>query len=276
MTGAAHLPTFADESIRRAAAAFSRGAPQEAEQLAREVLARDPRHPVAQHMVGVALLVQGRPADAIAPLRAALGLRSDSAVATQLATALRLTGNLAEAEKLLRPIIGQTPPYPAAFHELAALLHTGRRFREANEVAARGLAIAPNLPDLWIVSGMSRLDVGDRAAARAQLAKALSLAPEHPRALLGMGVAWLEDGRFSEAADFLQRAIRTGQAPAQAFLSLAASLLELRRSEEALDCLRRAVAADPGLYPKALKTLVTAGRGQFALKPSDMERLLKP
>lgn len=79
----------------------------------------------------------------------------------------------------------------------------------------------------------------------------------------------------ANAAAFFQRAVQTGQAPAQTLISLASCLFELKRSDEAMDCLRRAIAADSTLYAKAVKTLVTAARGQFSLKPSEIEKTLK-
>jgi tetratricopeptide (TPR) repeat protein len=264
-----------DEAIRQAAAAFARGAPQDAERLARAALAQSPRYLTALQMIGVALLMQGRAKEAVAPLREARGQRQDAVLDTQLATALRLTGASGEAEALLRPVVQNTPPYPPAFHELAALLHATRRFAEADQIAVRGLAIAPQMPDLWIVSGMSRLDLGDRAGARRQLDKALSIAPDHPRALYALGIVYLESGDFNGAAGLLQRALQTGQAPAQAFVSLASCLFELGRREEGIECLRRAIEADPALYPKAVKVLVTTSRGLFILKPSAIEALLK-
>ena len=268
--------TEMETALQQAKAAMARGTPHDSERIARDILSKHPQHPVASHVLGVALLVLGRPQEAVGPLRDASKAGADPVLQTQLATALRLTGEHAEAERLLTPIVAQRPPYAPAFHELAALLHSTRRFREADDIAARGLAAAPQIPDLWIVSGMSRLDLGDRAGARVQLAKALSLAPEHPRALHGLGSVCFEEGDFGKAAEFFQRALSTRQAPPQTFISLASCLFEMGRSEDGLDCLRQAIAADPGLYAKAVKALVTVSRGQFSLRPSDIEKLLKP
>jgi Tfp pilus assembly protein PilF len=48
---------------------------------------------------------------------------------------------------------------------------TGERLDEATELLGRGLALAPNRPDLLFVLAQVQLRRGDRAAARAALEK---------------------------------------------------------------------------------------------------------
>src|SRR5437763_15617323 len=68
-----------------------------AERIARDLLERRRQSPEALHLLGRALLAQQRPDEAIAPLEQAARLRTDPAIETDLAIALRDTGQLAGA-----------------------------------------------------------------------------------------------------------------------------------------------------------------------------------
>src|ERR1700716_3351414 len=87
----------AADALQRAAAALQNRRPDEAERIAAEVLAKEPQHPGASHLLGVALVEQGRPREAIAPLEEAARRRSDAVVETHLAMALRQVGRSAQA-----------------------------------------------------------------------------------------------------------------------------------------------------------------------------------
>jgi len=81
-----------DVTLQWATAAINRGRGEDAERLAREVLARIPQHPKALDILGCALLLQGRPEQAVAPLEKAARTRQDPAIETRLAVALRQIG----------------------------------------------------------------------------------------------------------------------------------------------------------------------------------------
>jgi cytochrome c-type biogenesis protein CcmH/NrfG len=59
------------EALQQALFALNGQRPQEAERIASEVLKTDPRHVRALHILGCALLMQGRGEDAIPPLQSA-------------------------------------------------------------------------------------------------------------------------------------------------------------------------------------------------------------
>ena len=253
-------------------AAIQSRQPDVAERIARDVLARDGRHPGALHMVGLALLAQGRAREAVAPLEQA-------AVHAPMPSSRRIwrsrcgsSGRRQQALPVLERATTRQPAFPLAFHELGVLLFSLRRLAEAQAVLERGLEIAPAMPELSVVLGGVFLDRLDRPNAKLAFARALACAPGHAGALYGLGTVLMDDGDFAAAADRFRQALARDPGYAQARLNLGTCLLELGRWDEAIECLRAVVKAAPMLYTKALQTLVTAGRGRFWLKPKRRRR----
>ena len=257
-----------DAALQRAAAAIRNGRPDQAERAARDILAKNSRHPGALHLLGYALLTQQRPLEAIAPLEEAARNRADPVIETHLAIALRQSGRTADAGKWLERAVARQPPFALAFHELGVLLFATRRLGEAEAVLKRGLEIAPAMPELSVVLGGIFLDRADRANAKLAFARALANAPGHASALFGLGAALMDDGEFAPAAERFRQALARDPNYVQARLNLGFCLIELGRRDEGVACLRAAVKAAPSCYGKALRTLVTSAHGRFWLKPS--------
>src|SRR5262249_47635075 len=186
-------------------AAIDQGRPDDAERLARSVLARIPQHPAALHLLGCALLVQGHPRQAVTPLERAARASQDPSIETQLAIALRQSGRTDDALARLQRATKRRPAYPAAFHELGFLLFSLHRIDEAIAVIGQGLELAPRMPELSVLLGGIHHARRDLAKAKAAYAHALAVAPGHAGAHYGMGVVLFDDGEFLLAAEHLER-----------------------------------------------------------------------
>jgi tetratricopeptide (TPR) repeat protein len=265
-----------EDALKGAMAAIQSRQFDVAERIARDVLARDGRHPGALHMVGLALLAQGRASDAVAPLEQAAGARADAVIETHLGIALRQLGRLEQALPVLERATTRQPAFPLAFQELGVLLSSLRRLAEAQAVLERGLEVAPAMAELSVVLGGVFLERLDRPNAKLAFARALACAPGHAGALYGLGTLLMDDGDFAAAADRFKQALARDPTYSQARVNLATCLFELGRWDEAIECLRAVVKAAPQLYNKALQTLVTAGHSRFWLKPSAAAELLRP
>ena len=263
-----------EAELQWASAAIDRGQPHDAERLARNVLDRIPQHPTALHLLGCALLLQGHPRQAVAPLERAARASQDPTIETQLAIALRQSGRMDDALIRLRRATKRRPAYPAAFHELGFLLFSSGRVEEAIAVIAQGLELAPRMPELSVLLGGIHHARHDRAKAKAAYAQALAVAPGHADAHYGMGVVLFDDGEFLLAAQHLERSVAANPADAQAQLKLAACLLELGRSDEALGRLRTVTRSEPHLYGAALKVVSSSSHGRFWLRPSSAAKCL--
>jgi tetratricopeptide (TPR) repeat protein len=264
-----------EDALQRARMALDQRRPDEAVRIALTVLAKDPNEPRVLHVLGLGLLLQGRPSEAVRPLEEAARDRADPVIETHLAVALRQTGRTADALTWLQRATTRQPAFPMAFHELGVLLFSQRRLEEAETVVRRGLDAASVMPDLLVLLGGILLDRGDRPNAKAAFARALANASQHPGALYGLGAALMDDGEFARAAERYRQALARDPTYVQARVSLGSCLLELGQREAALSHLRTAAAGSPQFYGKALRALVTSAHGQFWLKPSAAAAFLK-
>ena len=128
-----------EEALRRAQFAISNERPIEAERLAAEILKANPGHPQATKILGYALIMLGRPKEAIALLEKAARRGRDAEIETQLAIALRQAGRGEDALLWLNRAIKRKPPFAAAFHELGLALKslgaTTRRSRRSSRAS---------------------------------------------------------------------------------------------------------------------------------------------
>src|SRR5215208_2348090 len=262
-------------AVAEGAALLDSGRFREAEQIARKVLAADAKHLVASHLLGVALLGQGRTREAVEPLELAAKSLDSSLVETHLGKALRESGRATEAMTWLQRAAARLRPLSCTFHELGILLCTGYEFQEAAKAFQRGLELAPADAELWTELGGVYIQLAAPSNAKIAFARALADAPGHPRALHGFGTALLYEGDFARAAERFRQVLARDPAHVRARLDLGHCLLELGRLDEAAACLRAMTNEAPQLHGKALKVLVSAGRGRFWLRPSAAAMFLR-
>ena len=126
----------------RAYAFHKAGYPDKADAESLALVRADPNDPYFQEIRGQILLEAGRPADAIAPLRAATeGTRNNSLIATTFGHALIATedkANYPEAIKVLRVATGRDDENPFAWYQLGTAYElTGDTARAALATAER-------------------------------------------------------------------------------------------------------------------------------------------
>ena len=149
--------------LERAVLALRMQRPQEAERLAAGVLKSNRSNLLAARVLGRALLMQNRAAEAIVPLKRAARRGDDPAIETELAIALAAAGRRDEALDQLRQTTARRSPFPQAFVEHGGLLSKIGRLEEAVAVLENGLALAPEIVELQIELGFVYLKRNDRA-----------------------------------------------------------------------------------------------------------------
>jgi tetratricopeptide (TPR) repeat protein len=261
-----------DEMLQRANAALQSQRPIEAARIAGEVIKDNPRHPRALQILGGALLMQGKPNDAIGPLEESARGRHDPALDTQLAIALRLLGRPDEALVKLKRAVKRKPPYAAAFHELGYLLFAMERHDEAIETLNRGLDVAPNSRELSLQLGNVLLRRGRYAEAKTAFARVLAVAPGSTDGLIGMATVLSALGEYAPAAECYRNCLASHPQDTSLWLKLGHCLLALRQTDAAYDCFRTAARGGPDRYRQVLTSLVKSGHGRFWLRPSDAAR----
>jgi Tfp pilus assembly protein PilF len=257
-----------NRALEQAAIALSNNRPSDAEQLTTEILKSDPRNIRALHILGCALLSQGRAQEALTPLEAAARGRHDAEIDTHLAMALCQTGRHEDALTRLKRATRRQLTYAPAFHELGCLLSEMDRDAEAVEAFCHGIAIAPMMPDLSVQLGYAHLRCRNAIAARGAFAQALDIVPHSPDALFGMAKSHQEIGENREAAGFFRRYLAIKPNDAGAWITYGHCLLEQGELDNGYACFRTAARGSPQRYARALGSLIASGHGRFWLKPS--------
>ena len=247
----------------------------EAERFASEVLKSNRSNVVAAHVLGSALMMQNRPAEALDPLQRAARRSDDPAIETLLAAALAATGRGDEALDQLRRTTARRPPFPPAFIELGGQLRKSGRFDEGVAVLEGGLALMPDVPDLRMGLGYLHLNRNDRANARVMFSQVLEVAPGRHDALVALAKVRALDGEYAAAADLNRRALGLQPDHAPTRVNLGKCLLEMGEREAGESTLRAATRGDPKLAGPAIMALAAAPHGRFFLRPSAAAKFLR-
>jgi len=233
------------EALARAMAIGNSGNLNEAERIAREVLAKNAQHPEALQLLGALLMGQKRPREAVVPLEEAARHSANPELETYLAVALREIGRSDEALAWLYRAIERQPAYARAFQELGNSLRAMRRYAEAETVLKRGLEAAPTVAGLSLALGGVYLDRADAPGAKVAFARALSIVPGDADALVGFGIALQYEGDFARAAERFRRVLARNPGHHRARMNLGYCLIELGQEDEGIACLRAVVQAAP-------------------------------
>src|SRR5262245_517410 len=264
-----------DSTLRFGWAAIDARRPAEAEPIARRVLSRKPQHAGALHLLGLALLIQKRPREAVLPLADAARDTTDPLLETHYALALRDVGRRDEAIAWLERAISRQPVFAPAFHELGLIFCGLRRYDEAEAVLKQGIELAPAVAELSVELGGVYICKADPTNAKFAFARALVLVPNHARALHGFGTALVIEGEFELAVDQFREVLGLRDDHLRARLDLAHCLLELGRFDAGVAELRWIVRAAPQYYGEVLKMLASSRRGRLWLRPSAAARFLQ-
>src|ERR1700722_4742065 len=212
-----HTP---EDIVRRAAAAFNAGKPDEARALCEEGLRRAPDEPMLHHVLAAVLFANGDIAAARVHIEASLARQPGNAAARMLAARIaRAAKDFGAALSHLDLSIASAPQREA-FLEKARILDQASAIqkqlrpqaREAwrailkaipqhPEASARlGRAVASDAPaSVWFDLGVVRQDLRDNAGAAAAYRKALELKPDYAEAALNLGTVLQDAGDLDSA-----------------------------------------------------------------------------
>ena len=264
-----------DAAFQRTLGALRTGRPAEAEHIANELLRSNAGDLRAMQLKGMALMMQDRAAEAIAPLERVAKQSRDPSADTQFALALKQSGRRDDALMRLERTVKRHPTFPPAFLELGSLLTALGRPSEAIAILLKGVAIAPNFADLFLALGQAQQVVGDKASARRSFEQAVTLAPQNMDAMFACARACQADCDYTAAAQLYRRMLSLAPNDGAAQIGLGVCLLEMGDEEEGIQRLRAASRLNAKLFGEALAALVSCGRGKFWLKPSDAEKYLR-
>ncbi len=142
---------------------------------------------------------------------------------------------------------GNAPPRDRARRLLRSALdaHRANRLKEAVELYARALRLAPRLPDALGNMGAALRGLGYHQAAAASQARAVALAPERAALHSNLGNALRDLDRLDEALAAHRRAVDLDPDSPGHRYNMGLVLQDLGRLDEAIACFDHALAADP-------------------------------
>jgi predicted O-linked N-acetylglucosamine transferase (SPINDLY family) len=246
----------------------------EAESAYRSVLAADPHHADALHMLGVVAHQSGHFAPAIELIGQAIAINPHVAeYHANLGSALKDIGNLALAEQSYRMALQALPAFPEVLVNLGLVLQAQGRSDEAAAWAALA-AVSSNKKDYiaavraleevlrcdptatWLKPhlaavidkiAMDDIAAGRNAEASRKLARAAGLNPDSADIQFHLGCALQAVERYDDAIAAYRQStgLRPGFAPA--WNNLANSLRFCRRLDEAIESFRRALSVQGNL-----------------------------
>ncbi len=268
-------PNIVDQALERAVFALQMQRPDEAGRIAGDVLKANRGNLRAAQILGQALLMQNRAAEAIAPLERAARRSEDPVVKTLLAAALAKSGFEEEALKQIRQVTVRRPPFPPAFIEHAGQLARTGRLEEAIAVLDSGLAQTPDSVELQKELAFLHLKRNERSKARELFLRALKGAPGRPDILMGLAQVLLLDGEYAAAADTFRRVLGLQPDDAVARADFGRCLLEMGERDAGEASIRMATRERPQMFGRAVMSLAMSSRGRFFLRPSAAAKFLR-
>ena len=237
---------------------------QEAEALYRQILAAQPKHSDALHLLGVIAHQVGRPDAAVGLIREAIAIDPNNPFAhCNLGEAQRASGQHEEAMACYRRALQIKADYPEALNNLGAVLKERGLLDEAITSYRGALRIKPDYAEAQINLGAALTGQGQFEEAAAACRRAVQLLPRSAEAHNNLGAALAGGLEMDEAAAEFRRAIELKPDYPEALQNLGAALVEAGKLDEAIAACRRALQLRPG-YAEAHSCLGGAlrDRGQ--------------
>jgi protein O-GlcNAc transferase len=252
---------------------------KEAEQLYREILAKDPRHADSLQFLGVIAHQVGRNDSAVELIEKAIALNNRvPPYYNNLGNALKALGKLEAAAGAYRHALSQKPDYVQAHFNLGITLQARGELAEAAASYERAVKYQPKHAEAYVnlgnvlqaqgklaeaVESYGRALVcrpgfaeahgnlanvlwaqGRMVEAVASYERALSFKPAYPEAHSNLGNVLLEQGKLEEAVRSYGRALHFKPDYTEAHTNLGNALKEQGRLEEAVASYKRALALD--------------------------------
>jgi protein O-GlcNAc transferase len=221
---------------------------QEAEALYRQILAQQPAHAGALHLLGLMAHQIGRNDIAANLISRAIALDPSVPEAhINLGNALKDLGQLDAAIAAYRRAIALRPGYAEAFSNLGNALKDFGQLDEAVAAHRQAVAFNPDLPEGHNNLGSALKDRGQHDEAIAAFRKAIALRPAYVEAHSNLGNALRDAGQFDEAIAAFRRTIALSPNYAEVHGNLGVALIDSGQLDEAIAEFRRTIALNPNL-----------------------------
>jgi tetratricopeptide (TPR) repeat protein len=257
---------------------------QEAEQLYRQILARQPGHVIAMHHLGMIAHQVGRNDIAVDLLRHVITLNPNLPEAhSNLGNVLRIKWQLDDAITACRQAIVLRPNYAEAYNNLGLALKDNGQLDEAIAAYHQAIALKPNYAEAHNNLGIALMDKGHFDEAIAAFRQTLVLRPNFSEAHNNLGNALKKKGQINDAIAAYHQAIAHRPNYAKAYNNLGVALTDKGELDAAITACRQAIALNPNFaeahnnfgsalqYNGQLDEAIAAYRKSITLEPNYAE-----
>jgi len=225
-----------------------RGHLDQATLIYRGILARDPNHVDALHLLGLVSYQRGDHQQAVDLIGRAVALRPQEAIFHyNLAEAYRAGGNLSEAVAHCQTALRLRPDCPEAENNLGLALQEQGKRDEAAAHFRHALRLKPDYAQASNNLGNVLREQGKDEEAIAAFGAAVRLQPSLAQAHGNLGQMLMERGQVNEALVHCREAVRLQPHSPQALNNLGNVLRKRGQREEAKECYARVIRLQPGL-----------------------------
>ncbi|VWD33608.1 TPR domain-containing protein [Burkholderia lata] len=263
----------------RARKAHHEGALQHAENAYAELLALDPEHPEALHLLGAVRFQQGRLDDAEPLMRRSVERQPVPLALANYSAVLAGLGREHDALARLDEALAINPVHQRVLFQRAGLLAQLARYDEACAVYDRLLELTPGFADGYVKRSDMLRALGRFDDALADCDRAIALAGRTFDAMRARGLALRELGRFRDAADSYGHALALRPGSADALFLRGVAYLDLNDPEYALADFNAAIAASPTFVDAIFNSSIALeqlGRHDEALMRCDRALAIDP
>jgi tetratricopeptide (TPR) repeat protein len=252
----------------------------EAESIYRQILAVQPNHPDALHLLGGLALQFGKLDIAADLMRRAVAAAPRVALyRCNLGLVLNRAGKWDQAIDVLRSAVQIQPDFAEAYYNLGNALAGREQFAQAVEAYQRAVALRGDNPE-WHNNLANALRYSGRTDdAEAAYRQAIALHPAYAEAHNNLASLLHAAGKIREAIEGYRRALALRADFAEAMNNLGNALLDIDESEGAIASYRQAIAINPSLLTARSHlglALHGAGEYQQALRVLEETVSLKP
>jgi tetratricopeptide (TPR) repeat protein len=219
----------------------------EAQACYRRVLAAQPRHADALHLLGVASSQAGRSDLAVELIRQAIKQRGQPVFYFNLGNALRQQRQPNEAVAAYRDAIRIEPDYAEAHFGLGNVLVDLRRLDEAASAYRKAIRIKADYVEALFGLGNVLIELGRLDEAAAAYRNAIRINPNYAEAHCNLGTALRRAGRMDEAITEYQRALAINPRFVEVYCNLGGVFFDQGRLDEVIAAARNAITLKPDL-----------------------------
>jgi predicted O-linked N-acetylglucosamine transferase (SPINDLY family) len=221
---------------------------REAEALYRQILAHQPQHIDALHLLGVIAQQIGRNDVAVDLIGRALAGRPDWPEGlNNLGNALVGAGNLDAGIDAYQRAIALRPEFAEALNNLGNALKRQNKSDKAVDAYRKAIALSPGYAEAHNNLGAVLWEQKQLAAARTAYEQAIALAPQYAEAHTGLGNVLRDLGEISQAIAEHRIAIHLKPGFAEAHSNLGDALRGAGQADESVTACRQAISLNPQL-----------------------------